>query len=241
MISSFYNARSGAIANEEAMRVISNNMANVSTTAFKSERMGFTDLLYTNLNRPENELDPVRTGNGVKSQQVTVNYEPAGLLNTGIEYDFAILGRGFFAIRDASTEEIYYTRDGSFRAMITEEGNYLVTSKGDFVLDEAEEPIMLDEETMKHPTNEELHLGVFDFSNQYGLMKIGDNLYQATDQSGLPDLMMNPSLKQGYLENSNVDVATEISRVIVTQRAFQFNSRIIQLADELDQTINNLR
>ena len=73
MISSFYNARSGAIANEEAMRVISNNMANVSTTAFKSERMGFTDLLYTNLNRPENELDPVRTGNGVKSQQVAVN------------------------------------------------------------------------------------------------------------------------------------------------------------------------
>lgn len=241
MLSAFYNARSGAIAYEESMRVISNNMANVSTAAYKTERMGFADILYTNLNLPAGQLDPIRTGNGVKSQQVAVNYEQGGLQNTGMDFDFAIRGRGFFAIQRADSGDKYYTRDGSFRAMVTDEGAYLVTARGDFVLNEAEEPIMMDEETMKKPTMDVLNIGVFDFPNQYGLLKQGNNLYTETAQSMIPDLVVNAQLKQGYLENSNVDTATEMAHVIETQRAFQFNSRIVQLVDELEQTINNLR
>lgn len=241
MISAFYNARSGAIAQEEAMRVISNNLANVSTTAFKEERMGFCDLLYTNLNRPENENDPMRAGNGVRSQQVAVNFNPSGVQNTGMPFDFAILDRGFFAVQNAVTGDVTYTRDGSFRIMLSDEGDYLTNAQGDFVLDAEGEPIMLDEEMMKSPTLEDLNLGVFDFVNPYGLMKIGDNQYLETAQSGVAEVMENPQLKQSYLENSGVEVATEMARVIETQRAFQYSARIVQLADELDQTINNLR
>lgn len=241
MISAFYNARSGAIAQEEAMRVISNNLANVSTTAFKEERMGFCDLLYTNLNRPENENDPMRAGNGVRSQQVAVNFNPSGVQNTGMPFDFAILDRGFFAVQNAVTGDVTYTRDGSFRIMLSDEGDYLTNAQGDFVLDAEGEPIMLDEEMMKSPTLEDLNLGVFDFVNPYGLMKIGDNQYIETAQSGTAEVMENPQLKQSYLENSGVEVATEMARVIETQRAFQYSARIVQLADELDQTINNLR
>lgn len=241
MISAFYNARSGAIAQEEAMRVISNNLANVSTTAFKEERMGFCDLLYTNLNRPENENDPMRAGNGVRSQQVAVNFNPSGVQNTGMPFDFAILDRGFFAVQNAVTGDITYTRDGSFRIMLSDEGDYLTNAQGDFVLDADGEPIMLDEEMMKSPTLEDLNLGVYDFINPYGLMKIGDNQYIETAQSGAAEVMENPQLKQSYLENSGVEVATEMARVIETQRAFQYSARIVQLADELDQTINNLR
>lgn len=240
MISAFYNARSGAIAQEEAMRVISNNLANISTTSFKNEKMGFSELLYSNLNLPEGENDPVRAGNGARSQQVAVDFGVGTPLNTNMPLDFAILGRGFFAIQDAVTEEITYTRDGSFRMLVTDEGNYLTDAKGNYVLDEESLPIMLDEEDAS-PTADSLKLGVFDFANQFGLMKRGNNQYVETEQSGTAEVIGYEQVKQGYLEGSNVDTSTEMARVIETQRAFQFNSRLIQLADELDQTINNLR
>ena len=94
---------------------------------------------------------------------------------------------------------------------------------------------------MTNPTAEKLRLGVFDFTNQLGLMKLGNNQYRETAQSGVAEPIDRDQVKQGYLEGSNVDTATELSRVIETQRAFQYNARLIQVADELDQTINNLR
>ena len=241
MISAFYNARSGAMAQEEGMRVISNNLANISTTAFKEERMGFSDLLYTNLNRPENEDDPMRAGNGVRAQQVAVDFEPSGVQSTGMPFDFALTGRGFFAVQNAATGAITYTRDGSFRVLLTDEGNYLTDAQGNYILDEDNTMITLEDDMLTSPSAEKLKLGVFDFSNVHGLMKTGDNHYVETAQSGTAEAIGRDRLKQSYLENSGVDAATEMSRVIETQRAFQFNSRIIQLADELDQTINNLR
>lgn len=241
MISAFYNARSGAIAQDEAMRVLSNNLANISTASYKTEKMGFSDLLYSNLNLPEGQDDAMRAGNGVRSQQVAVNFQQGTPLNTGMPLDFALLGRGYFAIADKESEEITYTRDGSFKLQIGDDGTYLTDAQGNYVLDEDSLPIMLEEEDMTNPTAEKLRLGVFDFTNQLGLMKLGNNQYRETAQSGVAELIDRDQVKQGYLEGSNVDTATELSRVIETQRAFQYNARLIQVADELDQTINNLR
>lgn len=244
MISAFYNARSGAMAQDKTMNVISDNLANVSTVGFKGGKMGFSDLLYTNLHQPETVVDPLRTGNGVKNQQVGISFEQGAMQSTAYPYDFAIKGEGFFAVQSADDGQITYTRDGSFRLRAEEDGFYLANGQGDLVLDSDSAPIPVDvdmEEGEEDISPEMLNIGVFAFPNQYGLLKIGTNQFIPTEQSQPAEAVSNDVIVKGYLEGTNVDSTTEISRVIEAQRAFQFNSRIIQMSDELEQSINNLR
>jgi flagellar basal-body rod protein FlgG len=243
MISSFYNARSGIMAQEQSLNVIANNLSNTNTTAYKSERMGFADLLYTNINLPEEseEPDPARTSNGVKISQVAVSYAQGAIEETGGELDFALTGKGYFAVQ-TQDGEITYTRDGSFRKLLTPDGFQLATARGDLVLSVTRGPITLDpEETGASLSLDDMNIGVFSFANEYGLLKDGNNQYTPTAQSGVGTAILAPDLRQGSLERSNVDPATEMAKIIEAQRSFQLSARMLTLSDEMEQQLNNLR
>lgn len=241
MISSFYNAKSGAIANDKAINVISNNFANLNTVGFKGDRMSFSDALYTNMNTDAATATNLRNGNGTRNQQVSILFEQGSLENTGYPLDFAIQGEGYFAVEDPDGDP-RYTRDGHFQLSDFDGSFYLADAEGNRVLDQELNYIVMDEmEDLSKVNKQDLNLGVFNFPNEYALIKDGQNKFLATlaSQDAVPG--NNQLIKQSYLEGSNVDTANEMTKVIEVQRAFQFNSRIIQLSDELEQTINNLR
>jgi flagellar basal-body rod protein FlgG len=203
--------------------------------------MGFADLLYGNMNRPEGEPDEARAGAGVRPVQVAVAFTQGALSQTERDLDFALAGEGFFAVRDPATNEVGYTRDGSFRKSLQGDGFYLTTAAGGLVLDGAGAPIRFADDWPASVGQDRLRIGVYRFPNEYGLLKTGNNLFAATEDSRPAVTEPAPDLRQGYLERSNVDVAAEMARVIEAQRAFQINARLISLSDEMEQQLNALR
>lgn len=263
MIRGFYSARSGLTAHQEQMNVISNNMANVNTVGFKPMRVSFTDLMYKNLNRAEAE-NPAMIGHGAKINKTDTNVTVGPLELTNSYLDFAITGEGYFALENASGD-ITYTRAGNFIMSLDEGGTYwLAAANGDRVLDAEGEHIEIEFEQIEQRTvasvdeDGTIHynpvtyvdgapvvdmdqIGVYTFSNPYGLSNLGNNRYAQTDVPGEATALEQPSLREGYLEGSGVEVSVEMVKVIESSRAFSFNSRMIQVADEIEQTINSLR
>ncbi|MDR1962122.1 MAG: flagellar hook-basal body protein [Gracilibacteraceae bacterium] len=241
MISAFYNARAGVLAQEQAMSVIANNLSNVNTSGYKNEKMGFADLLYGNMNMPEGQDDAARAGAGVRPVQVAVSFAQGAMEQTERELDFALTGEGFFAVQNPANGEVRYTRDGSFRKSLQTDGFYLATAEGGLVLNRAGAPIRFADDWPASVGQDRLQIGVYRFANPYGLSKNGDNLYAATDNSRPAAPVAAPEVRQGYLERANVDVAAEMAHVIETQRAFQINARMVSLSDEMEQQLNALR
>ncbi len=242
MIKAFYNATAGANSNQIYLDVISNNMANLQTTGYKSMKAEFSDLLYTNMQ--QGEPNSIMVGSGSKADKTDTLFGQGTLMQTGKETDYAILGDGFFAVQDENAEEVLYTRSGAFTVGNIDEENYLMLGNR-YVLNSDEEPIVL-------PPNatdgEEIDLedynvipAVFQFTNNFDLEKIGDSLFRIANENAEFFLDEQPQLRAGALEASNVDLAQEMVDIIKAQRAFQFNSRIIQIADELEQTVNSLK
>lgn len=240
MIRGFYTARSGLNAHQEHMNTIANNIANVNTVGFKPMRTAFTDLMYQNLNRePENEA---LVGHGVKINKNDVLMAAGAYETTQRSLDFAITQEnGFFALQD-SFGEVYYTRDGNFHLSNDDDTFYLVGSNGEYVLDEDGEVIEVefDEDTYEMDFDPAV-IGVYTFSNPYGLSLVGVNRFIETDISGEATALEEPTLQVGVLEGSGVGIADEMTNVIEASKAFSFSSRMVQVADEVEQTINSLR
>lgn len=241
MIRGFYSAKLGALAQQENMNLIANNMANVNTVGYKPMRTSFTDLIYQNINRPQAD-EPAMVGHGVKINKTDLSMADGALDPTNYQLDYAIIGEGqFFALRDAAGD-IQYTRAGNFILSIDDgDTYYLAAANGDRVLDAEGEEIEIEfdeDNSFEIPTGT---IGVYSFNNPYGLYAVGNNRYIATDVSGEAEAVETPRLMAGYLEKSAVEVATEMVRVIEASRAFSFNTRMVQVADEVEQTINNLR
>ncbi|MGI5891282.1 MAG: flagellar hook-basal body protein [Bacillota bacterium] len=250
MINSFYTAKIGATNYQSLLDVSANNLANASTTGFKSQRIAYSDLVYTNMPAQKYSQNlPLQVGHGAKVNSISANLEQGAVQETGHNLDVAILGAGYFCV-ERETGQRYYTRAGNFRMVNSGEEKYLITCNGERVLDDKFQPI-----TIKEPGNQvilygpaegesaenTIRLAVVNFDNPYALREVGSGLLAATDQSGEGTLVSEARLRQGALECSNVDLATEITKILQAQRGFQFSARIIQTADEIEAMANTLR
>ncbi len=258
------------IAQQDAVDTISNNLSNVNTTGYKKETVEFKTLLYSKLQTKTTDNNgnpkPVigQVGAGVRTASITSRYTQGALNTTGNTYDFALDGDGFFQVQmpDGS---IAYTRNGAFNMSIGNEGLTLCTSDGYPVLNDQGEAIVFDlsMESSNFSIDEEgnfwyqnadktvkdlnVRFGVVQFSNPTGLVKLSGSLLQASDASG--EAMAesdNTQLKatrvlSGYLEGSNVETVDEMVNLIVAQRAYEMNSKVITASDQMLQQANNLR
>jgi len=272
MMRALWTAASGMTSQQLNVDTISNNLANVNTNAYKKESAEFKSLLYQTMvranvpaaggnARPAN----LQVGHGVRPVATHRNFGTGILTQTGNSTDLAIEGNGFFVISERDEREAY-SKDGNFRAAISEDGGYiLVTSDGYPVLSVDDEPIEIDEEVdisnllvsrdgivsyIDVETDENIELGqlqIVQFPNVGGLEAIGSNLYITTPASGEPlleaddEVAVRSMIKQGFLEGSNVQVAEEMVKLIVAQRAYELNSTAIKTADSMLQEANQLK
>lgn len=252
----------GMMAQQLNVEVISNNIANMSTTAFKRQRAEFQDLLYQNMRRPgstssdANTIVPtgVQIGIGVRTAGVYRIHEQGNLTTTGNSYDLAISGKGFFQITLPSGETAY-TRNGSFQVdgqgqLVTVDGYQLqpgITVPQGALSVSIDATGIVEARIAGQAQPQQLgQVQLATFINEAGLEATGDNLYLETPASGQPTVG-NPNaagfgvLRQGYVETSNVNPVQEITNLITAQRAYEMNSKVITASDEMLQTAGRLR
>ncbi|HUZ33822.1 MAG TPA: flagellar basal-body rod protein FlgG [Xanthobacteraceae bacterium] len=254
-------AATGMAAMDLQVQVIAGNLANMTTTGFKSQRAEFQDLIYEHVQRigaqaSENgNILPVgiELGSGVKTVGTPRLMTQGALSQTGNTLDMAIQGSGWFQIL-MPDGTFSYTRDGSFQMdnqgrIVTAEG-YLVqptitipvNSTGLTINPQGQVSVTLPGSTTSSLLGQ---LTLTTFINDAGLQANGSNLFVATPasgtpQNGLPGLNNAGTLLQGSLEQSNVSAVTEISNLIAAQRAYEMNSKVITAADEMLQTTSQL-
>jgi flagellar basal-body rod protein FlgG len=260
MIRALYTAASGMSAQQTNLDTVANNLANSATTGFHQRQVQFEDMIYQNLITPGSAQTQqtlsagLQVGLGTKSAASEVIMTQGDFNQTNGPLDLAIQGAGFFQIsRPDGT--IAYTRAGNFHP--NNQGT-LVTTNGDTVLPAITIPsnatnITISQygvvsATLPAQTNA-AQLGTIQlatFANPGGLNSIGGNLLQQTESSGNP-ITDTPggstgmgTLQQGYLENSNVDVVAEFVQMILAQRAYESNSKVIHVADDMYSQINGL-
>jgi len=248
-----FTAATGMEAQQLRIDSIANNLANVNTTGFKRQRAEFQDLFYETLRAPGarsgdgSQLPTgVQLGHGVKTASVSRIFTQGDRINTGGALDMAIDGDGFFQIQKPGGETLY-TRDGTFK--LDGDGT-LVTAAGDPVIPNINVPIDSESLTVRpdgtvtvvQPGSTAVtQLGQVElarFANPSGLRAAGGNLFAATEASGDPELGVAGEegygeISQGFLEGSNVNVAEELVQMILAQRAFETNSRVIRAGDEM--------
>lgn len=236
----FYAAAAGASAQQKRLNVVANNLANVSTIGFKGEDAIFSNLIYNELNPPAQEGTQLSSTSGARVEKTNTNFSDGDWLPSELPYDYALVGDGFFALKNPLTEEITYTRDGSFRLSQQADGTFLLTAEnGKHVLDHLGQDIPVD------PDNQEasLPVGVYRFRTRDGMLHVGDNEFLPTEKNGQAVAAESNQglVQQGYIENSNVDMADEFTKMIEAQRAYQYALKMVQTADEVETTINSLR
>ena len=247
-------ATSGMLAQQLNVEVISNNIANMNTVGFKRQRAEFQDLLYQNVERMGAQSSAqgtdvptgIQIGAGVKAGSVYRITEQGSPTRTGNPYDIAIDGKGYFQITMPSGE-IAYTRAGNFAVngegqLVTEDG-YAVEPAITIPQDAIDVSISKSGQvqvTTQGQTAPQVvgQLELATFFNEAGLEAIGDNLLLETAASGAatigaPNEVGYGHLIQGYTEASNVDAVSEITNLIVAQRAYEMNSKVITTADEM--------
>jgi flagellar basal-body rod protein FlgG len=261
MIRSLWTSATGMQAQAINIDVISNNLANVSTSGFKKSRAEFQDLLYETLQPPGSSSSQdtevpsgVQLGHGTRPSAVLKIFNQGSLENTTNELDLAIEGDGFFQIM-LPNGETAYTRSGEFK--LDSEGR-IVTADG-FAL-EPELTIPTDATSITvgmdgtvsvlqagESTPSEIgSIELARFVNPSGLISMGKNLFMRSNASG-DDITGTAgedgfgTLAQGFLEMSNVSVVDEMVNMITAQRAYEVNSKAIQTADEMLQTANNVK
>lgn len=261
MLKALNTAATGMQAQQTNMEVISNNMANASTTGFKKARAEFEDLLYQTEKAPGaasglNAVSPtgVQTGLGVKTAAIQRDHELGAAKVTDNPFDVAILGKGFFQVMNEEGE-ILYTRNGEFKRnqegkIIDKNGNLLYpevqlpSDSSDVRISPRGEIELIRDQTAKPEMVGQIQLA--SFINPAGLKALGKNNFVPTaasgnPQTGLPGKGHFGSVAQGELEGSNVNIVEEMVNMITSQRTYETNSKAMQAADQMLQTINNIR
>ena len=240
MIRGFYTARSGMIAHQQRIDTVANNLANANTVAFKPMRTNFKDLVYQNVNRPAAQ-DTAMTGHGVKVNKNGLDMAQGRLESTDRNFDLALTHDGDFFMVETPEGGNLYTRAGNFHLSNEDNEFYLVDGSGNYVLDSEEERIEIVVEDGGTAQFDPSMVGVWRFPNPHGLIASGNNHFAPSVSAGEPELLEIPEYKQGYLEGSATDVAYEMTAVIEASKAFSFSSRMLMVADEIEQTVNSLR
>jgi len=255
-------AGTGMQAQQTNVEVISNNIANMTTTGFKRRRAEFQDLLYQNLRRVGSNTSDngtvvpsgAQVGLGVKTAAIYRINEQGNLQQTSNSLDVAIKGQGYFQVTLPSGDTAY-TRDGTFSLspngqIVTADGYpvgpgiTIPNNAQDVTINAGGEVQVKIAGTTAPQTVGTLQLATF--PNEAGLEATGDNLFTQSAASGNP-VTGTPaapgfgSVMQGFVETSNVNVVSEITNLITAQRAYEMNSKVITAGDQMQQTLTNLR
>lgn len=250
MIRGFYAGASSLVSQQTNMNTIANNIANISTTGYKPQQTAFSALMYQNIYGGGGEENYISGGHGVKVQKTGIDFTQGDLKSTNMPTDCAIIGDGFFAIENREDGTVTYTRDGNFQLSLDGSNTYLANSAGNYVLDADGGRIEIEATTTKTDSSgnsittggfDSAKIGVYRFPNQFGLELAGGNQYKATEISGEAETLEKPEIKVGYLENSRVQIAQEMVKMIEASKGFSFGSKIVQAADEMEKVINQLR
>ena len=258
MIRSLLIAKTGLDAQQTQLDVISNNLANVSTSGFKRSRAVFEDLLYQTVRQPgaqssqQTQLSSgLSVGTGVRPVTTERIHTQGNLQQTGNSLDLAINGQGFFQILmpDGTTA---YTRDGSFQLdaqgqLVTASGYPLqpaitIPANAQTITIGRDGTVSVTQPSQTAATQVG-SLQIANFINPAGLQARGENLYVETASSGTPTTNTPGSngvgvLSQGYIESSNVNVVEELVNMIQTQRAYEINSKAVQTSDQMLQRLS---
>lgn len=236
MNQSFNICSVGAMAQRNKMDVIGNNIANINTVGYKYKNPNFTDLLYNNIHKHDDN-DTLKKNTGSKISSADTENVQGSFMPTGRPLDFMISGDGYFVVEDKAGNR-YYTRDGAFDLVNEGNGTYaLLTASGDYVLDKNLNKITV--YNINEVDKDEFAL--VRFNNREGMMSVGDNKFVPVDKNGAPEVDNISTVSDKMLEASNVNIAAEMTEVIQAQRAYQLNLRMVSVSDEIQQTINNLR
>jgi flagellar basal-body rod protein FlgG len=261
MFRALYTAASGMTAQQMNLDNVANNLANSSTTGFRRRRLQFQDLIYQNFIMPgaaatqqTTLVAGLQVGLGTRTAASEVIQAQGDFSSTGNPLDLTIQGQGFFQITLPSGETAY-TRSGAFHldsqgTLATADGNPLnpsitIPNNATSVTIGADGTVSVT--TPGQTTAQQVGaLQLALFPNPGGLNSIGGNLFLATTASGDP-IIGTPggseglgSIEQGYLEQSNVDVVEEFIQMILAQRSYEANSRVVQAADQMMQELNNV-
>ena len=243
MIKGIYHSASGMIPRFFKLAAISNNLANINSTAFKADRVHFGTVLNNELSQGSVEGAPARSIE--REMSYSTDFSQGSLERTGVPTQLAINGKGFFVIEGAETGEIFYTRNGNFKLNSEQE---LVTASGQKVLDTSDTPILIDGDDLVIAEDGQyfvdgLAIGKFqivEFEDENVLLKRGETLYSLGNDE-LPEDSENSSLFQGYLENSNINTVREMVEMITLNRNYEASSRILTAQDEtLKKTVQQI-
>jgi flagellar basal-body rod protein FlgG len=261
MIRALFSAASGMTAQQMNVDNIAHNLANANTAGFKMRRAQFQDLLYQNVIQPGANASAQSTvpsglqlGLGTRASSNEIVFTQGDFSQTSNPLDLVIQGQGFFQIRRANGE-LAYTRAGNFQQ--NRDGN-IVDSSGNLLEPQitipagAQSITIATDGTVSFQTPGQTasqvagQIQLANFPNPAGLNSLGKNLYTPTDASG-DAIVGNPggqeglgTLLQGYTEQSNVSVVDEFVNLIVSQRAYEANSKVVKAADEMYQQMNNV-
>ncbi|MGA2211636.1 MAG: flagellar basal-body rod protein FlgG [Bryobacteraceae bacterium] len=261
MIRALYSAASGMNAQQTNLDNIANNLANASTTGYKSRRAQFQDLMYQNMVQPgaaagQQTVVPsgLQVGLGTRTAANSILFTQGSFTETDNPLDLVIQGSGFFQIQ-LPNGELAYTRSGNFQlnssgSIVDSNGNLLQPNI--VIPSNAQSITIATDGTVSYlapgsTTSQKAgQIQLANFANPAGLNSLGASDYQPTDASGDP-LIGNPggnegngTILQGYVEQSNVSVVDEFVNLIVAQRAYEASSKVVKAADEMYQDVNNI-
>ncbi|MBN2683832.1 MAG: flagellar hook-basal body complex protein [Pontiellaceae bacterium] len=267
MLSSMWSGVTGLRSHQTYLDVIGNDIANVNTVGYKQNNVAFQDAFYQSLTKPSEGTSGKQVGIGVSIGKLSTDFNMGSMQETGDNANIAISGGGFFVLKDDAGQQATYTRAGNFEKaydsdsgmlrLMGQDGKYLYGTSGATKGSASElielpadiQDLMISREGVVSYIDgtgqlieNEFTIDVATFPGQGGLRKIGANQYIETPASGSPIFTSTDhSLVQGYLENSNVDLASEFTEMIVAERGFQANSRTVTTSDSMLQELLNLK
>lgn len=254
MIDALYISASGLRSEQKQIDVISNNVANMHTPGFKRSRVNFVEMASFDATAIGDVATSGNRGSGTRIESTSTLFSSGELRQTRNALDLAIDGKGFFEV-ETEAGGIAYTRDGQFR--VDAEG-YLATVQGlrlsraiQIPSDATDVQIAANGEVSAKIAGETERavLGAIElvlFPAEDMLISVGDNRFMATDAAGTPSYVQpqeagSGALRQRYVELANVEMVDEMTALVMAQRAYQLNARVLQASDQILETINNLR